>query len=295
MKSGEIKFMSDFILSAFADEAAEDLQGQIDALKRNNIKHIEIRNIDGKCIIDYSEDELKSIKKQLDENDIKVSAIGSPIGKCSITDDFGPHIETFKKTIKSAQILDTKRIRMFSFLIPKDENADDYKDEVIKRLKTLIDLSVKEDVYCYHENEKEVFGDTKERVLYLFNTLGENFKGIFDPANYIQCNEAPIEIFDEVSPYVDYMHIKDALFEDGSVVPASYGDANIKELIMKFNKPNTSQILTVEPHLTVFKGLENLQDEGVKHKFKFESQGEAFDVGVKALKKILNNGGYSYE
>ena len=39
-------------LCAFADEASVDLQGQIEALKRNNISLLEIRGVDGENIKD---------------------------------------------------------------------------------------------------------------------------------------------------------------------------------------------------------------------------------------------------
>ena len=41
--------MAKFILSAFADEAAESLDGQIEALLSNGIYQIEPRNIDKKA------------------------------------------------------------------------------------------------------------------------------------------------------------------------------------------------------------------------------------------------------
>ena len=50
--------MTDFILSAFADEAADTLEGQLAALKRNELSHIELRNIDGRSVIDFSDAEL---------------------------------------------------------------------------------------------------------------------------------------------------------------------------------------------------------------------------------------------
>ena len=110
--------MANYILSGFADESSSELSGQIATLKRNNIGYIELRNLKGKCIIDYTEDELVEIKKQLDEAGIKVSSIGSPIGKYNITDDFEPHFDRFKNAVKCAQILGTKYISMFSFFIP---------------------------------------------------------------------------------------------------------------------------------------------------------------------------------
>ena len=39
--------MPDFLLSAFSDESAPDLEGQIDALHRCGLKYMELRNIDG--------------------------------------------------------------------------------------------------------------------------------------------------------------------------------------------------------------------------------------------------------
>lgn len=286
--------MKDFIISGFADEAAESLIGQIEALKRNNLARIEIRNVDGKCIIDYSDEELKAIKKTLDENGIMVSSIGSPIGKYKIEEPFEAHLERFKRTIETAKILDTKRIRMFSFFVPQGVDAQPYREEVLSRLEIFTTLAKHNDVWCCHENEKEIYGDIKDRVLELHHH-NPDLKGIFDPANYIQCKQNPKEIFGELKPYIDYIHIKDALFADGSVVPAGKGDGEIATILGEFYEQGKAKLLSVEPHLTVFKGLNNLQDEQLKHKYTYASQGEAFDAAVNALKEILEEKGYCYE
>ena len=94
--------MSDFILSAFADEAAPDLAGQIAALKRNGIPLLEIRNLEGRCVIDLTDPELEETGRLLSENGIGVSAIASPIGKISITEDFEPHFERFRRAVAAA-------------------------------------------------------------------------------------------------------------------------------------------------------------------------------------------------
>lgn len=287
--------MAKFILSAFSDEAAADLKGQIEALKRNGIHNTEIRNVDKKNIIEHDINSLKEIKKQLDDEGIGISAIGSPIGKIGINDKFAKHIDDFKKAMETAQILGTKRIRMFSFFIPKGENADDYKDVVYKRMDSLISLAQKEGIYCCHENEKEIYGDIKRRCHELHEHFKGRLNGIFDPANYIQCGEKPTEIFDDLFPFIDYLHIKDAVFSDGSVVPSGHGDGGIKELIEKFSQKEGDRFLTLEPHLSVFEGFANLKDNSLKHKYSYPSQGESFDAAVLALKEILNNGGYIYE
>ncbi|MRR18490.1 MAG: sugar phosphate isomerase/epimerase, partial [Deltaproteobacteria bacterium] len=117
--------MAKFLLSAFADEASGSIDGQIRALKRNGIKFMEARIVEGKSIIDRDAASIKNMKKMLDHSGIAVSSIGSPIGKISAGDPFGPHIESFKRTLETARILGSKNIRIFSFYIPPDKSAAD--------------------------------------------------------------------------------------------------------------------------------------------------------------------------
>lgn len=280
--------MSKYILSAFADEAASSLDGQIAALKRNGISQLEIRNINGKPVIDLSDNELMKIADSLSKNGISVSSIGSPIGKISINDEFAPHFGRFRRTVTAAKILNTQRIRMFSFFIPENENPADYRPKVMERLESLCDYAIQNEVYCYHENEKGIYGDKKSRVLDIFDSLGGKIKGIFDPANYIQCGELPNEIFADLSAHSQYLHIKDALLEDFSVVPAGKGDGHIKEIIKAFAGENGVKLLTIEPHLHVFDGLNSLQNEEIKHRYSYKTTDEAFDAACDAVKQILS-------
>ena len=74
-------------LCAFSDEADSSLDGQIAALKRNNIPYMEMRTVDGKNVTTLTIEEAKAIKEKLDANGIKVWSIGSPIGKVDINTD----------------------------------------------------------------------------------------------------------------------------------------------------------------------------------------------------------------
>lgn len=80
--------MSNFILSAFADEIDENLKIQMDVLEEFGISHIEMRGVNGRNLTQHSIDEVKEIKRQLDDRGFRISAIGSPIGKIKITDPF---------------------------------------------------------------------------------------------------------------------------------------------------------------------------------------------------------------
>lgn len=290
-----------FILSAFADEAAVDLNGQITALKENGLKNIEVRNVDGKGIIFHSKDEWKEISKKLADNGISVSSIGSPIGKIKIDEAFAPHLETFKQAAECAQALNCKQIRMFSFYMPghqdpnhdpKKENYAAYKDEVFKRLDAILQVAKAQDVLCCHENEKGIYGDIGERCLELYEAFTGRMSAVFDPANFVQCKEKPFQLFQRLEPYVTYMHIKDATLDNGSVVPAGFGDGDIQEIISKIDR---EMVLSLEPHLKVFDGLAQLQAEEIKHKFSYNTSMEAFAAATKALKEILTGLGASFE
>ena len=99
--------MAKFLLSGFADEIDTKLDVQVKELKRLGIDRIEIRGVNGKSIIDYTEEETKEFKKLFDDEGITVSALGSPIGKIGIKDPFSEHLDKFKHTINLAGILET--------------------------------------------------------------------------------------------------------------------------------------------------------------------------------------------
>ena len=93
-------------LSAFADEYSSLFQQQIQVLKQEGIKYLEIRNVDGENVSSISLEKAKEIKVLLDDNDLKVSSIGSPLGKIDITDDFDEHLKAAKHIFEIAKILD---------------------------------------------------------------------------------------------------------------------------------------------------------------------------------------------
>ena len=281
--------MSRFILSAFADEIADDLNVQMGVLEQHGIRYIEIRALNGKSIVNHTLQEVEDIKKKLDERGFSISAIGSPIGKINITDDFEPHIELFRHTIKIAKLLETKYIRMFSFYMPSGQNPQIYRDEVIKRWRVFIEEAEGSGLILLHENEKGIYGDTPERCLDLFDALdSQNVKAVFDPANFVQCDVKTYpHAYEILKKHIEYMHIKDALYEDHSVVPAGCGDGKLKDILLALKNTGFDGFLSLEPHLGAFKGLAALERD-LKIDNLPEGGAGTFAVAAKALKKILS-------
>ena len=283
--------MANFILSAFADEAGGGILSQIDALKANGLTHIEPRGLDEGNISSFSSEQAKALKKVLDENGIGVSSIGSYFGKIEIRDDFKPHFEEFKQCVENAGILGTKNIRMFSFYMPENENPAVFRDEVFERLEIMADYARKSDVWCCHENEKGIYGDTDERCLDILTTFEGKIKGIFDPANFIQCGVEILPAYEKLKNHIEYMHVKDCRMSDGFVVPCGKGDGNIAELLRRFSKKEGNRFLTLEPHLKVFDGLKYLEQNGgadsVKEEYEYPTNRDAFNAACDAFHSVL--------
>lgn len=278
--------MSQFTLSGFSDEIDEKIDVQFRVLKELGIDHFEVRGVDGKNIADLTDEEVSLLHTKMKEQGIKVSSIGSPIGKIGITDAFEPHFEKFKRVVWVAKKLETKFIRVFSFFIARDEEPARYREEVLARLSKMIAYAEKEDVVLLHENEKDIYGDTVERCLDLMENLYcENFKAVFDPANFIQCGQDTKEGFDKLEKYLAYMHIKDAL-ADGSVVPAGAGIGNLDYILKQLKTSGYCGFLSLEPHLGNFKGLEALENDDTMLKLERSSE-EKFVLAYDSLKKIL--------
>ena len=280
--------MSRFILSAFADEIDPMLTTQMDVLDQHGIKYIEMRGVNGKSLVQYTLEEVKEFKKQLDARGFKISAIGSPIGKIRITEDFESHLELFRHTVEIAKILETQYIRMFSFFIPEGENPEVYRAEVMNRWNQFIKAAQGTGLILLHENEKGIYGDTAERCLDLLETMNCNcMKAIFDPANFVQCGVKTYpEAFELLKEHIVYMHIKDALYEDHSVVPSGYGDGRVKDILTELKNRGFEGFLSLEPHLADFAGFAALEPNSPVNSLP-EGGAKQFAIAAAALKKIL--------
>lgn len=283
--------MAHFLLSAFADEAGGGLLSQIDALKANGLTHIEPRGLDDGNVSDLTAEQAKKVRKILDENGIGVSAVGSRFGKIEITDAFEPHFDEFKRCVETACILGTENIRMFSFYTPKGEKSENYRDDVFERLEKMADYSRSNGIWCCHENEKDIYGDVDDRCLDILKTFEGKIKGVFDPANFIQCHVEILPAYEKLKDYIEYMHIKDCRMSDGFVVPCGKGDGHIEELIRRFNEKDGDRFLTLEPHLKVFDGLAALEQNGgadsVKEVYQYPTNRDAFNAACSAFKEVL--------
>ena len=278
-------------ISGFADEIAQELDVQIEAVSRLGIQYIEMRGVDGNNLIYHPDAKVKEIKQKLEDAGIKLSALGSPLGKIGIEDPFEPHFEEFKRACEIAHRMDTKNIRMFSFYIPEGKEKE-YKGKVFDRLGRFADYAGRNDIVLLHENEKGIYGAKAPECLEIMKKLGsDHFRAIFDFANFVQCGQDTLEAYNLLKDYVDYIHVKDARKENGTVVPVGYGDGNVEAILKKLFASGFDGFLSLEPHLFDFKGFEGLErgrTASLSQSGQALSGAEAFAVAHRALCEVLD-------
>lgn len=250
------------IITGFADEIHRDLDVQLEVIGELGQKYIELRGADGINVADMTMEQARDFKARLDAQGVKVSALGSPIGKIGITDDFAPHFEKFKHVVALTKVFETPYIRMFSFYMHSDKPAEVFREEVHSRMAQMVEYAKEQNVVLLHENEKGIYGENADRCKELMDAFyGDNFKCIFDFANFVQCKQDTKEAYDLLKPYIHYLHIKDAMWENGEVVPAGMGNGNVKEILTSLDASGFEGFLSLEPHLANFAGLQMLERE----------------------------------
>lgn len=280
--------MSNFKLSAFADEYADSFEEQLSSLIRFGIRNIELRHLDQKNISLLSKDEAKEAKKKLDHFGINVSAIGSPLGKIKLDSLMKEHLEAARRIFAAANIFETGYVRIFSFYPPDGKNITDMKSRVLDSLEKLIVLAREQGITLCLENEAMIYGDIPSRCKELFDHFNGELKAVFDMGNYVLEGVDPYpDAYELLKEHIAYFHIKDAL-KEGAIVPAGKGDAKIKEILTSHREYSKEDFfVTLEPHLQTFSGLNALVGRAFKNPYQYADQKSAFTDAVKRFKELI--------
>jgi sugar phosphate isomerase/epimerase len=238
-------------LSGFADEISPDPAEQLAVLAAENITHLELRSAWSENVADLGDAELARFGKALDDAGVRVSAIGSPIGKIGIDAPLGPELDRLRRVADVAAGFGTTIVRVFSFFIPAAQRPERYREQVIERMRALADIAEERGVVLAHENEKEIYGDRPERCADIIASVGSPaLRATFDAANFVQCGVRPhTQGYGLIRPYLVYLQVKDALAATGEVVPAGQGDGQVRETLAALRDSGFGGYLSLEPHL----------------------------------------------
>lgn len=238
-------------LSGFGDEIDPDPKIQASVLLALGASHIEVRSAWGVNVVELSDEQVTELKGILDAAGMKVSAVASPIGKVDASLPAAHEVERLRRIIEVAKALGTKYIRMFSFFRAEDKSPADIRDAVMERLTLLAAEAHAAGVVLIHENEKDIYGDTPERVLDILETVNSPaLRAAWDNANFVQVGVKPYtDAYAMLRPYLEYLQVKDAIAGSGEVVPTGRGDGQLVETLTALSQDGYTGFASLEPHL----------------------------------------------
>ena len=273
-----------FMISAFGDEIASDLETQLQVLNELKIPCLELRAVWGQNVLLLSDEQVAQVRALCDGHGVTISAIGSPIGKSPIEAPIETEVQNLRRLIEIARQLGTNNIRIFSFHPPGDSASvdyDSYVDSAIDRIRCLAAVAEAEGITLLLENEKGIVGDTLDRCVKLVEGLeSAHLVFLWDPANFVQVGEARITErgWPLLSSRVGYVHIKDCDL-NGSVKAAGEGDGQVPELLTQLVSDGYQGMLALEPHLAI-----------AAHSSGFSGP-DGMAYAVEALRAVMHNVG----
>lgn len=228
----------------------------------------ELRVVNGKNIMDLSEDELKRVKEQLDAAGISVISIASPLLKCVLPNSppldsrFQHDVFASKHTyedqerlgehaFKLATFFGAKIIRVFSYWRTVEPSA--CTEAIVQDLRKLADLAIAEDLTIGLENEHACnVGTAAESKVVLDAVEHPNLKLVWDPANALVSGEDPVPHGYNLLPKsrIVHVHAKDCHMEGEKPVWGPLGTRAVrwKEQVAALLEDGYKGYLSLETH-----------------------------------------------
>ncbi len=218
------------LISGFADEAAIDktVDQQFSAFAALGLRQYSIRFIDAgngiKNVMQLNDEEIAFIKQRQEAYGLKVSSLGSPIGKVKLLDQddgsnnryvpFKEYLSTeVARACELAHAFETKLIRGFSFYHPRGTDPAPHIDQVVDHLGEIADMCQKANLIFGLEIEANLVGQSGQILKEVHQKLNHpSVKLIFDAANITTQGCSATDVYDQyeaMKPGLGWMHIKD--------------------------------------------------------------------------------------
>lgn len=240
------------LLAGIGDEAAVSLPDQIDAITRLNWPGIELRTVDGVALADLDSARFLRLRTAIEAAGLRVVCLASRIGNWSrpITAPPEEDLRELDVLAQRCAALSTRFIRIMSYI--DDGLAEpEWQARVLDRIALLSDRAAVHGVVLLHENCSGWAGSDPERMLRLVDAGGPCLRLLFDTGNGIDHGYDAYAVLEQTLPYVEHVHIKDAVGTPGHaqyVLPGC-GDARVRDCLRLLFDHGYPGALSLEPHL----------------------------------------------
>ena len=323
--------MNDVVISGYCDEICIDKElGQQFAVSTAlGMRFISLRFFDVgngiKNILKATDAELDAILGLLDQYDLQVSSIGSPLGKVKLLNvddgtqnsfrDFEDYLKVeVDRTCEIATRLKTKLIRGFSFYHPPGTSADDYLSESALRLRRIAEVCDENGLSLGVEVEANLGGHSGQMLARRAETVEHPaLLLVFDGANLVSQGYSTDEIWQHwlaMKPWIGWLHVKDyydpiqravdpqrAVDEEAlcGYVPVGMGTAGYPQIFedLRLILPDLKARLAVRGIKDFYLDLEPHLKKGGQ--FGGYSGADGFGIAHRALGNVLRKSGLTFD
>ncbi len=210
-------------LSVITDEIGQDVELILPTLKKYDIKAVELRNVWGKNIISFSDEELDNLIDVLKNNNMGVSNVAGPLFKCwapwhkmhdATSQSFSRNVHVSRNALGRAleivKKLGTDRTRVFGYLGSAKVTNQQW-EQLVNDITRFVDMAKQEKVTIVIENEAMSPVSTWENALRILQDIDDPyFKLLLDPGNFFFAGEVhDAETYASQIDRVGHHHVKD--------------------------------------------------------------------------------------
>ena len=317
------------LLSGFSDEAANEKLAvqQYAAFAALGLHYHSLRFVDAgqgiKNVMLLTDAEIEHLKQMQCDYGLKVSSIGSPIGKVKLRDEddgtknrFVPFEKYLREDVHRACTMaiafNSKLIRGFAFYHPKGSSPESHLEQASEQLGQIAEVCDKHGLTFGLEVEANLVGQTGDLLAELHRRVNHPaMVTIFDAANIVTQGFTADETYAQylaMKPSLGWIHIKD--YHDpnprgriehvdeaslSNFVPADQGDSGHEAILRDFASyvPEVQARMTARGVDGVFFDLEPHVKGGGQ--FGGFSGPDGFGVATRGLCKLLDYVGIGYQ
>lgn len=254
-------------LMGIGDEAANRIDGQVQATRALGWKFIEMRTVEVPSFPkgnfhDIPDAAFDQTAEQLEDAQIQVYCFGSAIMNWAkkVSDPFDITLAEVKRAIPRMQRVGAKFVRIMSF--KPDDDADKTPAEVFRRVNEVTKMFLAEGIQPLHENCMNHGGMSWRHARELLEKC-PGLKWLFDPANPLfnpdrsqpkpWPRQDPWEFWTNVRDQVAHIHIKDATWnparQDADYNWPGEGHGRIRDILKDAFSRGYDAGISIEPHM----------------------------------------------
>ena len=262
------------------DEVSRNLRTALQFAAEYGIRQVELRNVYDKYCFRHDPDTLRQIHALLQEYGVRVAILSTPVLKCILpgsrlsalaqkesagarttfpipdNEQFPRQLEFLRQAIAAARILETDKLRIFSYW--QVEDLEQERPRILEGLRRVTEVAEREKIRLAIENEPGCNLANCVQTMRVLNEIRSPWLGMaWDVVNGVATGEIPypdgFRLLD--TKRIWHLHIKDSCPDPatGRRRTCAVGDGNIpySEIFPALAQAGYSGALSMETHFTI--------------------------------------------